>query len=319
MAVLTRTLYTTRFALMGGQASVRFVDGRGQEHAERIARAAEGEALRIEHKFSRYRSQSVVSRINQNAGLFPVIVDEETEYLVNAALELSEQTAGRFDPTVGVLRRAWDFKTGRIATPEELAALLPLVDARAVSVQNGSVFLQRPGMEIDLGGVGKEYAVDRVTERLRREGVESAIINFLGDVRTLGHRSDGRPWLIGVVDPLHPDRCRFSIRARADAGVATSGDYERGFVRDGVRYHHILDATTGFPARGLSSVTVIAPTTFAAGRLASAAFLLGPKRGLRLLEASPSTEGALITESGQVIATPGMARISDLAMERQPS
>ena len=319
MAVLTRTLYTTRFALMGGQAVVRFVDGRGQEFAERVARAAEQEARRIERKFSRYRADSVVSQINQNAGRYPVIVDEETEFLVRSALELSTRTQGRFDPTVGILRRVWDFKAGRMPSAEELAQLLLLVDAGSVSLRSGSVYLERRGMELDLGGVGKEYAVDRVTELLQTEDVESAIVNFLGDVRTFGSRGDGLPWTIGVLDPRNPGRCLFSIRAKAGAGVATSGDYERGFTQDGVRYHHILDATTGRPARGLASVTVIAPTAFAAGCLASAVFLLGAEAGLRLIEASPSAEGALITESGQVIASSGMARISDLRTERQAS
>jgi len=316
MAILTRTLFTTRFPLMGGQALVRFVHDRGRAEAERIARAVEREAHRIEQKYSRYSALSIVSRINQCAGESPVVVDEETEFLVQSALEMAALTKGRFDPTVGVLRRVWDFKTDRVPSFQELSELMPLVNAGAVSLRNGSVYLQRRGMEIDLGGVGKEYAVDRVAELLQGEGVESAIVNFLGDVRTLGSRSDGRPWSIGVVDPQDPRQCRFTIRAQSGAGVATSGDYERGFLKDGIRYHHILDATTGQPRRGLSSVTVIAPTTSMAGRLATAAFLLGLEEGLRVIENSPSTEGALITDSGEVIATKGMVAISDLKAER---
>jgi thiamine biosynthesis lipoprotein len=178
----------------------------------------------------------------------------------------------------------------------------------------GTVQLARKGMEIDLGGVGKEYAADRVAELLKARGVESALVNLLGDVRTVGRRGDGQPWVIGVQDPRDRRRCRFSIRAKVDCGVATSGDYERGFELDGVRYHHILDAATGRPARGVASVTVIAPTAFEAGRLATAAFLLGPERGLQLLEAAASVEGAIITEAGALLGTSGLGRISDLAM-----
>ncbi len=167
-------------------------------------------------------------------------------------------------------------------------------------------------MELDLGGVGKEYAVDRVAQVLVEEGVPAAIVNFAGDVRTVGRRLDRHPWKVGVRDPRDPRRVRFSVRPMAGAGIATSGDYERGFVKDGVRYHHILDARTGWPARGVASATVVAPTTDEAGRFASAAFLLGLEEGLALLEATPGLEGALIAEDGTIRATTGMKYLSDL-------
>jgi thiamine biosynthesis lipoprotein len=307
-----RVLYTTRFALMGGVGVVRFVDDRGRGRATRIARAAEAEAVRIEKKFSRFRETSVVSEINRSAGRTPVAVDEETVALIEGALELARLTGGRFDPTVGILRRAWDFKNARVPSDAELADLLPLVDHRAVSVKHGTAFLRRPGMELDLGGVGKEYAVDRVAELLVAEGIASAIVNFAGDVRTVGGRGDGRPWSVGVADPRAKDRCRFAVRLLGSGGIATSGDYERGFVKDGVRHHHLLDARTGRPARGLSSVTAVAATAFVAGRFATAAFLLGPTGGLALFAKLSGVEGALITEDGDVLSTPGMSALSDL-------
>lgn len=306
-------LYTTRFALMGGGALVQFVDDRGRERAERVARAVEGEARRIEVKFSRYRESSVVSEINRNAGRTPVAVDEETDMLVQWALELSRWTDGRFDPTVGALRRAWDFKSSRVPSAGEIAALLPLVDAAAVSRRNRTIFLRRAGMEIDLGGVGKEYAVDRAAKLLREEGIRSAVVSFAGDVRTVGSRGDGRPWKVGVVDPRDRGRCRFAVRPLADAGIATSGDYERGFVQEGVRYHHILDARTGWPARGVASATVVAASAFRAGCFATASFLLGPDAGPALLEEAEGVEGALITEGGKILATSGMRFLSDLS------
>jgi thiamine biosynthesis lipoprotein len=297
---------------MGGSACVEFVDDGGPERAERLARAVETEARRIESKFSRYREASVVSEINRNAGRTPVAVDEETELLVRAALDLALLTGGRFDPTVGALRRVWDFKSQRVPTPEQIAAVLPFVDAEAVSLRDGTVFLRRSGMEIDLGGVGKEYAVDRAARILEEHGVTSAIVNFAGDVRTVGSRGDGHPWKVGVVDPLRRDRCRFAVRTLGGAGIATSGDYERAFVKDGVRYHHILDARTGWPARGISSVTAIASSTFRAGKFATAAFLLGAEAGLALLEDAPNVEGALITDVGAMLSTAGMKLLSDL-------
>ncbi len=297
---------------MGGAAIVRFIDDRGRRRAEMIARAAENEAFRIERKFSRYRDDSVVSEIARNAGRAPVAVDDETVALVEAALELAHLTGGRFDPTVGVLRRAWNFREPRVPADDELAALMPHVNHGAVSVGDGTVFLRAEGMELDLGGVGKEYAVDRVADVLRAHGVTSALLNFAGDVRTIGGRGDGRPWSLGVADPRAPGRCRFAVRLIGGAGVATSGDYERCFVKDGVRYHHLLDATTGRPARGVMSATVVAASAFLAGRLATAAFLLGPREGLAVIEGTPGVEGCLIDASGAILATPGLSRISNL-------
>jgi thiamine biosynthesis lipoprotein len=305
-------LYTTRFALMGGGASVEFVAGGGRPRAEKIAREVEAEARRIEVKFSRYRESSIVSEINRNAGRTPVAVDEETDALVGEALDLARDTGGRFDPTVGPLRRAWDFKSGRVPADDEIDALMPLVGAGRVSRRDRTIFLRREGMEIDLGGVGKEYAVDRAADILRREGVAAAIVNFAGDVRILGSRADGRPWSVGVRDPRQPGEVRFTVRVVASAAVATSGDYERCFVRDGIRYHHILDATTGRPARGIASATVIASTALAAGRFATAAFLLGKEKGLAMLESEAGIEGALIAEDGSILATTGMPSLSDL-------
>ena len=304
--------YKTRFPLMGGGAFVEFVDDRGEERARGIARAVEDEARRIELKFSRYRESSVISEINRNAGRTPVAVDEETDMLVESALDLAALTGGRFDPTVGALRRAWDFKSGRVPSQDEVSALLPLVNSAAVSRRDRTVFLRCAGMEIDLGGVGKEYAVDRAAELLRAEGIRAAIVNFAGDIRTIGSRGDGRPWKVGVLDPRDRGRCRFAVRTLADAGVATSGDYERGFTKDGVRYHHILDARTGWPARGVASATVIAASAFRAGQFATAAFLFGAEAGLALLEETPGVEGALITEAGTILPTTGMRFLSDL-------
>jgi len=307
-----RTLYTTRFSLMGGDALVRFVDDRGRRRAQEIARAAEHEAFRIEKKFSRFLDDNVVAEIARQAGRAPVAVDDETRALIDAALDLARLTGGRFDPTIGVLRRAWNFKRPRVPEDGEIEGLLPLVDYRAVSVGRDSVFLERVGMELDLGGVGKEYAVDRVADVLSRSGVTSALVNFAGDVRTIGGRGDGRPWSIGVADPRAPGRCRFAVRLIGGAGVATSGDYERCFIKNGVRYHHVLDATTGRPAEGVMSATVVAANAFDAGRLSSAAFLLGRHDGLAVVERTPGAEGCVIDSRGAIAATDGMSRISDL-------
>jgi len=307
-----RTLYNKWFSIMGGMGELRFVDDRGVEAAERIARRAMDEAERIERKYSRFLPGSVISQINRSAGRTPVAVDAETMELVEAALRLAEATGGAFNPLVGVLRRVWSFRDQRVPEPAEIEALMPLLDRRQIGMRNGTIFLRRAGMELDLGGVGKEYAVDRVAARLREEGVESAVVNLAGDLATLGTRGDGRPWKVGVRDPRAAGTIRFAVRLTGPGGVASSGDYERCFVKDGVRYHHLLDGRTGYPARGLASTTVVAATAFAAGLAATAAFLRGPEEGLEYLESAAGIEGALITEAGELRATTGMGRCSDL-------
>lgn len=297
---------------MGGWGIVRFVDGRGRETAGRIAADAVTEAERIERKFSRFLPGSLVSQINRDAGRTPVAVDEETVTLVGEALRLAEETDGAFDPTVGILRQVWDFREGRVPAQDEIDRLLPLVDWRQVAVRDGTVFLRRAGMELDLGGIGKEYAVDRLAGLMRQAGVESALVDLAGDVRVVGGRGDGRPWQIGVADPRRKGECRFSVRLLGGGGVATSGDYERFFVRDGIRYHHILDARTGWPVRGVAAATAVAPTAVRAGLAATAALLLGREAGLARLEETPGIEGALITEEEEILATSGMDRLSDL-------
>jgi thiamine biosynthesis lipoprotein len=231
---------------------------------------------------------------------------------VEQALRLARGTGGAFDPTVGILRRAWNFREGRVPSSAEVEELLPLVDWRQVSVRNGTVFLRREGMELDLGGVGKEYAVDRVATKLLEDGIHCAVVNLSGDLRTLGTRGDGRPWNLGVMDPREKGKCRFAVRLLSGGGVASSGDYERFFMKDGVRYHHLLDGRTGWPARGVASSTVVAEDAFQAGMAATASFLLGPDRGLQYLREQPGIEGALITEEGDILPTPGMESCSDL-------
>jgi thiamine biosynthesis lipoprotein len=257
---------------------------RDRTHAANAAAAAIGEVRRIEAKYSRYRLESVVSRINAAAGGAPVAIDEETAKLLDYADACFRQSRGRFDPTSGILRRAWRFQPGAaVPGAQELAPLLAAIGWHRIERAAGTVRLPRAGMELDFGGFGKEYAVDRAALALRDAGIASGIVNLAGDLAVLGPQPDGSPWRIGIRHPRKPDFAIATLPVSSGA-IATSGDYERFLEVDGVRHCHILDPRTGRSARGFQSVTVHAPSCLVAGSASTIAMLLGRDEGLAWLE-----------------------------------
>lgn len=263
-----------RFLAFGGPCAVEFEAPEPGEWAA-AAEAAEREALRIEHKYSRYRADSVLSRINERAGdPTGVIVDDETAQLLDYAATAHAQSGGLFDATSGVLRRAWDFRSGRMPQPGELEALLPLVGWQQLRWERPCLVLPRRGMELDFGGFGKEYAVDRVAAMLLARGIHHGLVEFGGDLRILGPHPDGSPWRVGIRHPRAPEQPIAAVDLHGGA-VATSGDYERFFEHNGQRYCHILDPRSGQPVTGLASVSVLADTCLVAGTLTTVAMLKG--------------------------------------------
>ena len=263
-----------RFRGMANPCEV-LVDSDDAAQAARLVAIARAEAERIEAKFSRYRADSVVGKIHA-AGGRPVPVDEETAQLLDYATELHRLSEGRFDITSGVLRRAWTFDGGsRIPTEAELAQVLPLVGWTKATWRDRTLTLPR-GMEIDLGGIGKEYAVDRAAGLVQAAAGEAVLVNFGGDLFASGLRRGDRPWTVGVDDPESPGGTPLLALEIGRGGLATSGNARR-FVRDhGRRLGHILDPTTGRPVEGApQSVTVLAASCLEAGTYATLASLRG--------------------------------------------
>jgi len=241
--------------------------------AETFAQAAIAEVRRIESKYSRYRADSVVGRINAAAGKEAVSCDDETQALLAYADALHGSSDGLFDITSGVLRRAWDFRKAVLPSQAALDALLPLVGWSRVQWRRNLVRLPVEGMELDLGGFGKEYAADRAAALLSGMGVAHGYVNLGGDLRIIGPRPDGQPWTIGVQDPRAVDSVVGGI-AIASGALATSGDYERFFDLDGKRYCHLLDPRSGMPVSHWRSVSVLGPLAVAAGSCSTIAMLL---------------------------------------------
>ncbi|MET0266521.1 MAG: FAD:protein FMN transferase, partial [Duganella sp.] len=246
---MVEAIHRRQFEAMGSRCELR-LSAPDVHLADQLAQQAIAEVQRIEHKYSRYRPDSVVSRINAAAGPGGEAVecDAETLALLGYAAALFEASGGLFDITSGVLRQAWDFRQPRVPSSATLEPLLALVGWRHVRCEGNWVQLQHSGMELDFGGFGKEYAADRAATVLMEAGVRHGYVNLGGDMRFIGPRLDGRPWSIGIQDPRDSNATIASIPISTGA-LTTSGDYERYFELDGERYCHILDPRTGMPVR----------------------------------------------------------------------
>ena len=260
---------------MGGPCSV-LVDGDDPEAAADLVDVAADEARRIEHKFSRYRRDNVVHEINHAAGR-PVAVDEETAQLLDYAATCWEMSDGLFDITAGVLRRIWKFDGGhRVPGRRAVERCLEQVGWDRVNWRERTLTLPA-GMEIDLGGIGKEYAVDRAAARVAARTSDAFLVNFGGDLWAGGLRRGGRTWAVGIDDPRRTGAAALYRLEIARGGLATSGDARRFLTRRGRRLGHILDPRTGWPvADAPGSVTVLAATCLEAGTLSTLAYLQGP-------------------------------------------
>jgi len=242
---------------------------------EAIARQMETEVRRIEAKYSRYQPDSVLSRINRHAGQ-RISIDAETAYLVNYARACFEQSDGLFDISSGILRSAWDFRNPRLPGAAELNILQRRIGLDRLQLHQHALIMP-PDMELDLGGIGKEYAADAAAAIARHHGIRSGIIDLGGDLHILGPKitaagSTAQPWMLGVRHPRRPHEAIAQLPVY-QGGMATSGDYERCFELAGKRYCHLLNPLTGWPVSHWASVTVLAPSCMLAGTLASIAML----------------------------------------------
>ena len=267
-------MFTGRFRAMASPCEV-LVDTDDRESAEAALRIAEAEARRVEQKFSRYRTDNIVHRLNHSAGK-PVPVDDETAGLISYAVTCHELSGGLFDITSGALRRVWTFDGGsRVPSEAEVSDALRYVGWNRATWENSTLTLPE-GMEIDLGALGKEYAVDRAAALVAAEIQDPALVNFGGDLRAGGPRRGGRPWGVGIDDPRRPgEAALYRIELRGGA-LATSGDARRFVLHRGRRLGHILNPKTGWPiADAPRSVTVLTHTCLESGTLSTLAYLRG--------------------------------------------
>jgi len=265
------------------------------------------EIHRLEQLLSTWISASELSRVNASAGMKPVHVGPETMAVVQAAIEAGAMTSGGFNIAIGPAVQVWNVsESQRVPTESELDALRPLVDIQGVHVnlQEQTIFLDKAGMRIDVGGIGKGYAADQAVEAMRRAGAIAGVVALSGDIKTFGRLPEGK-FLVGIQHPREDGAVLAWIDLQ-DEAISTAGDYERFFERDGVRYHHILDPLTLRPARGCQSVTVIAREGVWADGLDTGIFVMGPERGMELVELLPEVEAIIVDAEGRLLVSSGL-------------
>ncbi|MDP3877497.1 MAG: FAD:protein FMN transferase [Methylobacter sp.] len=244
-----------------------------QAEAKQVADAAIADVQRLEMRYSRYRSDSFLSAINRVAVTGGSIrVDDETAGLLTYAATCYEQSDGLFDITSGILRRAWRFDLGKLPEQQQIEALLDHVGWHKLHWSAPELTFPKPGMEIDFGGIVKEYAADRAAALCLSAGVKCGVINLGGDIKVIGPRNDGEPWHIGIRDPRNKTAVLQTVLLREGA-LASSGDYERCIIVDGLRYGHLLNPKTGWPVRHLAAVSVVADFCVVAGSASTIAML----------------------------------------------
>ena len=272
---------------MGGPARLVFHHPTtSSTRIEELCRGLQQELQALEQKLSRYRPDSVISQINQRAGtglLTPI--DAEVAALLRLCDQLWRESDGAFDATAGVLRTAWSFGDRPEAAPEKLPQLLPLVNWQGVDINETGVCLSCRGMELDLGGVGKEYAVDKGVDWLLGQKLSNFVLELAGDVRAVGGRPDGQPWQVGIRDPGDPENALITV-SLSNAALATSGTTARTLVYQGRQLSHLLDARTGWPVDHVASVSAISSTCITAGAVATLACVQPPDAAEEWLRAS---------------------------------
>lgn len=266
--------YQYDFKAMGSPCSIQLYAGSSRK-AKRAAKVVMEDVYRLEAKYSRYRADSLLSGINRVAAQGGHIsMDEETAGLLDYAATCYQQSDGLFDITCGILRRAWDFKSGKIPDQEIIQSLLQKIGWHKVSWRRPVLAFAVPGMEIDFGGVVKEYAVDRAASLCRDAGIHHGIVNLGGDIKIIGPHHDGSPWRIAIRHPRIPGGVLQTLLLHSGA-LASSGDYERCITLNGIRYGHVLNPKTGWPVHYMAAVSVIGEFCVVAGSASTIGMLKG--------------------------------------------
>jgi len=299
--------------VLGTVCSVRLIEGGSTKTNDEIF-----ERLRqIEDRMSANKDGTEIATVNAAAGGAPVKVSADTFYVISKALDYAKLTQGGFDPTVGPLVKLWNIGSegAKVPPKEAIAAAVKLIDYRKVELdhKNLTVRLKSPGMRLDLGAIAKGYSADEVASICERHRVKAAVVDLGGNVLVYGAKKDGSPWRVGVQDPKSDRGEYLGLVTGKNMTVVTSGIYERFFIENGVRYHHILDTKTGYPAtNSLVSVSIVAERSIDADGLSTSVFALGLENGMKLVKSLPGVNAIFVDDKNRVFLSPGANKIFSL-------
>lgn len=292
--------------LMGGRFDITIV-AKDSLTAEQYIDTVIAEISRVEYLISDWKPETQVSKVNQSAGIRPVKVDREVLELTERALKISELTYGAFDISFAAMEKIWKFDGTMTAmpTPEAVTKARQKVGYKNIIINKDSstIFLKLPGMKIGFGALGEGYAADKCRDMMIARGVTAGLINATGDIQAWGMQPNGKPWRIGINDPFKSNDLVGAIPLKG--AVTTSGSYEKYAIIDGKRYAHIINPSTGYPATGLTSVTITGPDTEMANAFSTSIMVLGKDKGLKLLRRFPEYKAFIITDTGNYITSPG--------------
>ncbi|MBI5193702.1 MAG: FAD:protein FMN transferase [Nitrospirae bacterium] len=279
------------------------------------------EIRRLEEIMSTYKPESDISQVNASAGIKPVKVDKDLIIIVRKALGFAELSGGAFNIAIGPAIDLWKVtESDRIPSNRELDSVRPLIDYKNIIVNETAetIFLKKKGMRINLGGIGKGFAADYALNILKKHGINSGIIAVAGDLKVFGKKTDGTLWNIGITHPRKISGGTNDTLAKVhftDMSISTSGDYERFFMKNGKRYHHILSPETLHPSVGFQSVSIIAKDSTTTDALSTAIFAMGPEKGIKLLESLPEIYGITVLEDGRIKMSSNLAGNNKLRVE----
>jgi thiamine biosynthesis lipoprotein len=299
--------------VMGSSLMIE-VFGPDQSICDRAVADALAELRRLDDMMTDWKPVSPLMDINYAAGVKPVAVPDELFFIIKRSIQMSELTGGAFDISFAGAGKLWNWRAPDPKIPDEatVKAALANVGYKGIVLDEKAktVFLSRPGMKIGLGGIGPGYAADLAMEKIKALGIRDACIDMSGDVLLIGKHGK-EPWRVGIKHPREPSKDLAVIPA-ANCGVSTSGDYERFFIKDGKRYCHIIDPHTGYPADRCRSVTIVAPVLAFADGLATGVFVLGPEKGMELIEKLDGVQGIIVGADGRVWVSKGLRSSASL-------
>jgi thiamine biosynthesis lipoprotein len=308
-----RAGFADQWVVRDGQAMGTTIHTEVWHQDQRLAEQVADEVINImnhvDQLMSPYIESSELSLLNRQASQAPVQISDELFKVIERSIFYSELTHGAFDITYASIGYMYDFREAIRPSRNQLDSHVQYINYKNIVLDpsDNSVFFMDPNVRIDLGGIAKGFAVDLAIEKAAQSGVENILVTAGGDSRILGDRA-GRPWVIGIRHPMDKNRVIAKLPL-ADESLSTSGDYERYFDEDGVRYHHILDPKTGDSARDVRSVTILGPQAMDTDALSTSVFVMGPKKGLELLDRLPGIEGIIVDQNGNLLFSNGLQNL----------